>query len=328
MRKKRSVPSSLELFLDTICNVFGGILFIAILLAILIRQTEGVIKKPEDNTPEKIAELQQQLDQISADIAASEVLIETLHASIPKPKDTAEQQAAELFFKLLSAKGTAAVKQAELVSQQLAAAKELLELQKQAAQMAQQIQQLEQEKQKLDRELTQHQQDKHAIKTSSEKLQSEIDELEQQIAQKEKNIKNNETKTERNEVLYLPKLQDAGAKRPIYFVLRFNRFYVVSRREDFDYKGNELGVPKTTRGIPADDAEALKKQILPLLGQGQYAHSVNFPSVFVYGDSAEQFHIIRDIFISAGFKYELIPTADDDLWQFGGGGESRDVLVQ
>ncbi len=36
-RRKRETPSSLELFLDTICNTFGGIVFLAILLSIIVQ---------------------------------------------------------------------------------------------------------------------------------------------------------------------------------------------------------------------------------------------------------------------------------------------------
>lgn len=49
MRRRRRTTSadSLELLLDTICNTFGGVLFIAILVVILLRMTG----ESEEETP-------------------------------------------------------------------------------------------------------------------------------------------------------------------------------------------------------------------------------------------------------------------------------------
>src|SRR4051812_32574075 len=39
MKRRRPADSSLELLLDTICNTFGGVLFLAILVCILLQNT-------------------------------------------------------------------------------------------------------------------------------------------------------------------------------------------------------------------------------------------------------------------------------------------------
>jgi len=118
-------------------------------------------------------------------------------------------------------------------------------------------------------------------------------------------------------------LQDAGNLRPQYFVLRFNRFYRVSNRGDFDYTGNMLGIPRQNRGIPVDGTENVKQQIRSMF---RNHHSNNeFLSVIVYGDSADHWYIIRDLLVATGFKYELIPTADDTPWILGGGSGSASV---
>jgi hypothetical protein len=315
MKKRRSANSSLELFLDTICNVFGGILFIAILIAIQIQQTEGIIKPIEAMSPEKITEVRQKLDQISADIAAAKVLLETLQASMPKPKDPAEQERADMFYKLSAAKGAVALKEAELLNLRLAMEKEMLDWEDKIKTVEATLRQREGERQKIDQDVEQQEKEQQAIKTSSETLQSEIDDLNRQIAQKEKNLKSSETNHQRTETIYLPKLHDAEGKRGVYFLFRFNRFYKVNNRGDFDYTGNELGIPKRNRGIAVDDTEESIRQIRSLLLQGNNSTDV-YLSVFVYGDSADQWHIIRDLIITAGFKYELIPTADDTPWSW------------
>ncbi|MDR1383783.1 MAG: hypothetical protein LBJ67_08065 [Planctomycetaceae bacterium] len=51
MRRKKNPQGSLELFLDVVCNTFGGILFIAILVAVLTRMIKhGEIDKPIADT--------------------------------------------------------------------------------------------------------------------------------------------------------------------------------------------------------------------------------------------------------------------------------------
>lgn len=322
MKKRRSAPSSFELFLDTICNVFGGIVFIAMLIAIQIRQPEGILLPMKSSSPEKIAEMRQELDKLSADIALSEVLLETLQTTMPKPKDTAEQELTDKFYKLSSAQGAAAAKKADMLNKLLAEEQERLDWEDRIKDIEATLQQTENERQKLKQEVVQQQQDQQTIQTSLEKLQSEIDELNRQIAQKERNLNDN-TNRQRTETVYLPKLRDAGNKRPVHFVLRFNRFYRVSIRSDFDYTGNALGIPKKSRGIPVENLEGSKRQIQSLFQDS--VSNTTYLSVFVYGDSAEQWYIIRDVFVSAGFEYELIPTADDTEWIFGGSSGSASV---
>jgi chromosome segregation ATPase len=249
-------------------------------------------------------------------------LHETLQATMPRPKDPAEQDRADQFYKLSSAKGSAAEKKAELLNQQLAMATELIDWEDKIKNIETKLQQEKDERQKIAQEVEQQQQDQQATRTSSSKLQSEIDDLNRQIAQKEKNLNNN-TNQQRNETIYLPKLRDAGGKRAVYFVLRFNRLYKVSNRGDFDYTGNMLGIPKRDRGIVVEDTESAKRQIRSIFQNN--VSNAEFLSVFVYGDSADQWYIIRDLFVIAKFEYELIPTADDTPWVFGGSGGSSSV---
>ena len=324
MKKRRFANSSLELFLDAICNVFGGVLFIALLVAIQIQHTVGHIEQPKTTSPEEIAEMRQELDRITADIDISRVLLETLQATMPRPKDPTEQMRADLFYKLSAAKGAAAAKEAELLNQHLAIEKERLDWEDIIKTVAITLQQKERERQKLNQEMTQQQGDQQATNKSSAELQSEIDDLNRQIAQKERNLQNREANPHRDETVYLPRLHDAGNRKPVYFVLRFNRFYKVTNRGDFDCTGNLLGIPKQNRGIPVEDTEESKRQIQALFRSN--TNSTDYLSVFVYGDTAEQWYIIRDLIMTAGFKYELTPTADDTPWAFGGSGGSASVM--
>lgn len=84
-RRKRSNVSSLDLFLDTICNAFGGIMFISILISILIQmrgkdpessdKREGLSETEAIQKQSQLTELQRQVEIMSQTIADRERLL-------------------------------------------------------------------------------------------------------------------------------------------------------------------------------------------------------------------------------------------------------------
>ena len=70
MSKKHSLPESLELLLDTMCNTFGGIMFIAISLIIISQLVSKDIrsKTPEEINKEEIARLERNIVKLRNDI--------------------------------------------------------------------------------------------------------------------------------------------------------------------------------------------------------------------------------------------------------------------
>ncbi|TWU26774.1 hypothetical protein Pla52o_06290 [Novipirellula galeiformis] len=69
MRSQRDTTASFDLFLDTICNTFGGIVFLAILLAIMI-QNQSIVKSEnnegEHASPEQVRIAMAELEDASA----------------------------------------------------------------------------------------------------------------------------------------------------------------------------------------------------------------------------------------------------------------------
>ena len=61
MRRRREDASSLELLLDTMCNTFGGVMFIAISLVVVISMVRSASRALEENAPRKLEQLQQEL---------------------------------------------------------------------------------------------------------------------------------------------------------------------------------------------------------------------------------------------------------------------------
>jgi hypothetical protein len=324
MRRRRNSPqSSLELFLDTICNTFGGILFIAILIAIQIRKTEQKTEVQESVSAEIIETLQQELNQRSAEIESATILLETLLNSMPEPKTNEEKDCVNLYNQLSAAKGKAVTKKGELINQFLALGQENIKLENQIKDIETKLQQLEVEEQSLAQSIQQRKNKNHTIKLSSDHLQSEMEELDRQMARKEKTIKdkNDPDANTRSEVLYLPKLHDAGNKRPLGLMLCYNRLYFIGDRDDFNFIGNEVGIPKKNRGIPISDSEDTKRKIRSLLKQS--SSSMFYINLIVYANSADPFHIVRDCIISDGFKYHLQPAEDGTMFYFGRGGPAQ-----
>lgn len=102
MKKRQSNSGdSFDLFLDTVCNAFGGIVFIAILVAILV-QTRSVTESLREQLPYDVTsllsdeEMVVELDRLKSKRSRLQELLASLKTS-PKPvaPDTEEQPSAE-----------------------------------------------------------------------------------------------------------------------------------------------------------------------------------------------------------------------------------------
>ena len=280
MKKRHNASASLELFLDTISNVFGGVIFIALLIAIQIQHSSGTIQSQEVPSPEVMATLQQELDQISSDIARDRVLLETLQAAMPRPLAPTERERADLFYKLSEAKGVAVEQKATLLNQRFAMEKEMLDWETKIKTATTTLQQMQIER---------------------ERLAEEVGKLNRQVEQ-----------NQRIENVYMPRLREAASnKSPKTFVLHSNRLYFWGDKNHFDHVLNESDgsknvIPKANAGILVEDTPASRRQIFNLFDKNVNSRT-EYPSMQVYRDSADVWHIIREMHISAGVEYELIP---------------------
>ena len=76
MRRRREDASSLELLLDTMCNTFGGVMFIAISLVVVISMVRSASRALEENVPRKLEQLQQELARLEREAAESRESVE------------------------------------------------------------------------------------------------------------------------------------------------------------------------------------------------------------------------------------------------------------
>ena len=98
MARKSELTDPLELLLDTICNTFGGILFIALMVVILIESTTKQItpELPEEVLQEKIATARLELARATAKTKQQEMVLQLQASNTDKLVDkTSSKLAAE-----------------------------------------------------------------------------------------------------------------------------------------------------------------------------------------------------------------------------------------
>ncbi|MDR3183748.1 MAG: hypothetical protein LBT89_12670, partial [Planctomycetaceae bacterium] len=316
--------SSFDLFLDTVCNTFGGILFIAILIAIQIRQVETP-PAPESCSPEMLAQMRQKADEAAAEIESAAVLLEMLRKTLPEPASEEDKNLVKTYTELTEAKNNAVTKKSGLTCEYIAKAQQNAEAERDLKNTEERLRQLEAQEKQLLASLQQLQSSKAKQEQSVASIQETVNDLQNTTSQKEQNVddRNDPDKNTRQEVLYLPKLHDAGNKQQFGLMMYNNRLYVVLNRSDFIYSGNEVGIPISHKGIPITDTDDAKRHIKALWNHS--SPSTHFITIIVYANSVDAFHIVRDCIIADGYKYELIPAPDDKKFYFGGSGGSAEV---
>ncbi|MDR2757102.1 MAG: hypothetical protein LBC20_15505, partial [Planctomycetaceae bacterium] len=190
MCRRSSSQSSFELFLDTICNTFGGILFIAILIAIQIRQTEGIIEVPaESASPEKIEALQQIFDNIVSEIESAKDIQETIRKTMPEPVSEDAKNQINRYNKLTEIKTKKLAEKTKLTGEYLTLNQQNAELEQKIKEYERLVQYYETEKEELETAI-------QKIKSNSTRLehtiitsQNNINDLTKKISQKENDKK-------------------------------------------------------------------------------------------------------------------------------------------
>lgn len=180
MSRRNALPSSLELLLDTMCNTFGGIVFIAIALVIITQVAQKVLTETAKlrGTPEAKQLLREQNIQLEQEI--SELMAELKEEALRMARCSAEKRAK--IEELLQARLDLATSQqkidalaeqfAQLQEQKSAVGEELQELQDQVAAAEANYQKMQEERQlNLDAMA--------ALRQQVEKLQKENRGLEQ-----------------------------------------------------------------------------------------------------------------------------------------------------
>jgi hypothetical protein len=291
-RRRRRHDSSLELLLDTICNSFGGVLFLAILIAVLLQMNGGrdrPVETPQPTEAEQIA-LHGALVELSAELE-----------SLRKARQQQEELITELDipdaagpFEALS----------QLRAQRDARLALRLNLLRELVEGRSRIQQLNEDLRQLDEALA-------AARYSAEQQQRR---LEAEVAARARTAR-------------LPQMRSTS-KREIAFAVRYGRLYQVLRYDGVDSAGpnsdemddvTRLGsrgvVPKPGAGMPiaanAAFAEQLRRRV------ATFSPSRCYLCIALWPDSFNEFQIVKTQLVALGYEYRLLLMRDREPLTFG-----------
>lgn len=295
MNLRRKTPAdSLYLLLDTLCNAFGGIILLAVLVVLLTSREKSLNPAATDS-----AELlQRRLEIAETNLQASLTLAASLEARARDGR-LKEQMALladrkDLADAIQAARDAATQKSGELDSVNAADPAERMKFLKARLAAVQ--------RRKLD---VQNRLD--AEKETIGKLKQRVPGLEEQVAAKV-------AETERR--LRLPKEHDTG-KHVMYVIVRYGRAYPC---QDADLNRNEVDIQWITifsgeSAVPDRSKGFLPDQMTPYFNS--LSRKDSYVVFCVYEDSFSAYFRVREAAVDCGLAYGWEPFANTDPIVFG-----------
>lgn len=300
-RRRTTKQDSLELLLDTICNTFGGVLFIAILVVLLLQQAgtgpATATPAPVPISPVEMQSMTTRLEAVSDDLAR-------LRQNRDSQDAVVQTFAPEAIRQLLATRSDATSRQEALQMEvdQLLASNTAL------------VAQVE------------------GLAVENDAVRTRLDESRTRLRAAQSKL--DEERQSRVEEVRLPVMRSAPNKQSIGLVLRYGRMYVWhiyghgDRRlglntDDFVVVGEEGGglvtMPKPSAGISLDESAPSQESVRQVLRR--FDPRVCYLTVIARPDSFGVFRHLRDRALELGFEYRLMPvTTDDPITDRGGTG--------
>jgi hypothetical protein len=283
MSRAQQAESSLELLLDTICNTFGGVIFLAILVVILVQMTS------RSDATDSPAPSQAELAELDQRRSENQAKLETLRS--------------------------AAAQQAELIKQ--FAKPENREALSQLQRMQSSREKLSDARSRSLGQVSQSQMKANEIAEDLKRMELALRDARQALAAAEEALRRemaSRTRTARLSVLQASKKPNSRA-----LLLRYGRLFQREKRvpEGFvlntaDCEERQDGtkhvlVLKPSGGKPIKgDAQAVFNAVL-----SDYDKTTDDLVVVVWPDSFEEFAPLRDAMVRSNFTYDLQPMTKD-----------------
>ena len=289
-RRRYQRQDSLELLLDTICNTFGGVLFIAILVVLLLQQSGGIPKN--DSTPAQVSPVELQLlanrmESVAADLTR---LRNNRDSQLAVVKDFAPETIREQIVR----RHEVTAKQENL---QVAIDKLLAD----AAVLAGRVEQLD---------------------ATNDSARTDLERALERLKQAQ--LKLDSERQARVQEVRMPVIRSVAGKQEIGLVVRYGRVYVWHRygpgyqrlglnTDDFVILTEEDGGlatrPKPTGGVVLTGGNGSQMAVRQTLRR--FDPKSCYLAIIVRPDSYSDFHHLRDRAIELGFEYRLIPVDDE-----------------
>jgi len=317
-RRRRTDDSSLELLLDTICNTFGGVLFLAMLVSLLLTQTQRRI----DGLPATPAPAVSAADLVRLETRAAEASrdVEALGHQIRQARRIAGE------FEVVDAEALLSAMEAAEQQVRDAEARRVRLLQSIAAEQAAAARSsAAKESNERDRQAT-----AERARRARERLAAAVAEREQ-LVEAAIRIRDEEIRLATVETTgKAPKMRGTN-KDEFPLLMRYGRLYLAKK-----LVGGRLVVNEDdfllTPGLVANVAQAKPHAGVDLaVAEGRDAGlrrvTSDFPParwyacIVVHPDSFDEYLVAKHWLVARGYEIRLIPT--DRAVSDGGGGEAQ-----
>jgi hypothetical protein len=297
MTRRNGIPAdSLELLLDTICNTFGGIIFIALLVVVLL-MISGKREDPR-SLPSDVVNAAAAKDQLESLLR----LKDRLESSLEKQSRVVSTLTQEDRSQNL------ATYQYELARNS--------QLEAEISVLKEQIGQSQKEDEEIARRMKE-------LRSKQATIEEQSTHLQQSLAQQ---------KSARRKTLRMPVVRSAGQKQEITVVIQFNRLYFWHR---YSPDGNKEGLnwddflvlsenaegvvtsPNPNCGLPVEGTSESQLQMVQSLKR--FRPSNSYLAIVVRPDSYGSFQHFRNAAVASGFEYRLIPATSEDRFVDRGG---------
>ncbi|SFJ01921.1 coiled-coil domain-containing protein [Planctomicrobium piriforme] len=298
-RRKHQVVDSLELLLDTICNTFGGVVFIAILVIILLQLSGDAHDKAKQSDDPVARQLQSRLTELQEHRTRLEELqqnqLRTLKLLAPENlKDLLDQTAAQHTKRL---------------------------------KLEAELRQLEQQRRSL-------QEQRRATAVHLQASSRTINELQREVQALQAELQHQ--RDARKTVLRTTVLHSPGFRQQVILIAQYDRLYVWHR---YSASGERLGLnteefvilkhgagsietsPNPATGTQLQEGPDARRKLLSRLKQ--FRPEEVYLAIIVRPDTYDTFRYLRDTVVEAGFEYRLEPTEADEEFVDRGGADGR-----
>jgi hypothetical protein len=304
---------ALELFLDTICNAFGGIIFISLLVCVMLQLSGDVIDaKTDPHDPVRKAKLQAKLKEVQDEIDKLIAIRQTQITQLPMLKNSTDSATLDKYAKLSKRQV-----ELEVIKNRLL---KVLGVKK------------------IDQET--NEQFLAKLTKEEEKIEKETAELatiikKQQSAASRANVRTPSAKRTRKK--QVPILLSGGR---ISFVYKHNDTGVPVAENTAEVnivkipgepgKAQVFISPKPGQGVTIENTDVFAAQLTTILSKfnakprpGVTEANCHYLMVAVWPDSHTQFEILRDMITKKDFGYGLILMEKDGKVTTGGAGEEQ-----
>ncbi len=287
MKRRSRGADSLELLLDTLCNTFGGVLFIAMLVVLLLQQTDGQLDR------QRTAAALPDVNRLEADL-------HLLRAEIDGLRQTAQSQA--------RVAGSALVRDVSRREQE-------------ATELRDRLAGLGRDRDRTLLEVTQTESELARTALAESDLREAIRSLRERQVELEQELE--QERRRRSRTIGSPRVHSTG-KVPVACELRYGRFYIVHRYRDGEWDGPDLEEyvvigsesgalviqANPAAGVPAEPPDSLRARLAGRLSP--HPARQHYLDLIVRTDSFEQFHVFREALSGLGYELSILMAAPGD----------------